>query len=151
MSAAISTSALLLRAGECTCALNLLHVVEIMRPLAVSAVAGTPDFVCGLSMIRGAPTPVVSLASLLAGPGGLPTRFVVVRVGERRVALEVDEVLGVFELDPGTLHALPPLAQNAAADTLEAVGALDTQLLFVLDSAQIVPDEVWQKLVPLQP
>ncbi|MBZ5617409.1 MAG: chemotaxis protein CheW [Acidobacteriia bacterium] len=145
MSAALSRSALLLRAGERTCALHLPDVLEIMHPLPVAAVASAPAFVEGLSMIRGAPTPVVSLASLLASPGGSATRFVVVRAGERRVALTVDEVLGVFELDPATLHALPPLVQTAAG-AVEAVGALDAQLLLVLSSGRIVPDEVWQEL-----
>jgi len=151
MSTASSISALLFRAGGRTCALNLLHVLEIMRPLPVDEVANTPGFVRGLSLIRGAPTPVVSLASLFAGPCGPPTRFVVVRAGERRVALAVDEVLGVFGLDSATLHTLPPLVQNAAADILETVGALDAQFLFVLNSGNIVPDNVWQELVLPQP
>lgn len=151
MIAAGSRSALLFRAGERTYALNLQHVLEIMRPLPVDAVAGTPGFVEGLSIVRGAPIPVVSLASLLAGSGRTATRFVVVRAGERRVALAVDEVLGVFDLDPATLHDLPPLVQNAAAGTVEAIGALDAQLLFVLHSGNIVPDEVWREMVAPQP
>lgn len=150
MGAARSRSSLLVRVGERTCALDLPHVLEIMRRLPVDEVAHAPGFVLGLSLIRGEPTPVVSLASLFAGPGGSPTRFVLVRAGERRVALAVDEVIGAFELDAATLQALPPLAQNAATGSLEAVGALDEHLLFVLNSASIVPDEVWQKLVPLQ-
>lgn len=151
MSTAISRSVLLFRVGERTCALKLAHVLEVMRPLPVDEVANTPDFVRGISIIRGAPTPVVSLASLFAESGGRPTRFVVVRAGERQVALAVDAVLGVFELDPATFHPLPPLAQDAANGALEAMGALDGQLLRVLNSANLVPDEVWQKLVPVQP
>ena len=146
MTDAVSASALLCRAGERTCALNLLHVLEIMRPLPVDEVAQTPGFVRGLAMIRGVPTPVLTLASLFADPGGPPTRFVVVRAGDRQVALVVDAVLGVFDLASAELHALPPLAQNAAAAKLEAIGALDAELLYVLNSASIVPDEVWQKL-----
>ena len=151
MGAASCRSVLLLRAGERTCALSLFDVLEIMRPLPIDEVARAPGFLRGLSMIRGVPTPVVSLASLWARPDGSSTRFVLVRAGqERRVALAVDEVLGVLELDPATLHALPPLAQNAA-DTLEAIGALDGQLLFVLNSGRIVPDEVWQEVAPRKP
>jgi purine-binding chemotaxis protein CheW len=148
MSTVIPRSALLIRAGDRCCALDLLHVVEIMRPLPVDEVAHMPAFVRGLSIIRGAPTPVVSLAALLADSGGPPTRFVVVRAGERQVALAVDAVLGVFELDPATLRALPPLLRHAAG-ALQAVAALDGQLLLLLNSGNIVPDEVWQKLVPL--
>ena len=147
MSTAISRSALLLRAGGRNCALNLEQVVEIMRPLPVEALAHAPAFVPGLSIIRGAPTPVVSLATLFTGHDAPPTRFVVVRAGDRRVALAVDAVLGVFKLDPATVHDLPPLARDADANTLRAIGALDEHLLFVLNSTCLVPDEVWQELV----
>jgi purine-binding chemotaxis protein CheW len=142
----MSASALLLRAGGCTFALNIEQVLEIMRPLPVEALAHAPACVRGLSIIRGAPTPVVSLAPLFPGHDGPPARFVVVRVGERRVALAVDAVLGVFKLDPATVHALPPLAQNADADALQAIGALDAHLLFVLNSTCLIPDGVWQEL-----
>src|ERR1039458_916000 len=94
MSTVIPRSALLIRAGDRCCALDLLHVVEIMRPLPVDAVAHMPAFVRGLSIIRGAPTPVVSLAALLADSARPPTRFVVVRAGERQIALAVDAEIG---------------------------------------------------------
>jgi purine-binding chemotaxis protein CheW len=150
MNAANSISTLLFRAGEHTCALNVRHVVEIMRPLPVEEVANAPGFVRGLSLIRGLPVPVVSVASLLGGQRP-PTRFVVVRTGKRQVALAVDAVLGVIELDSATLSELPPLAQSTSANILEAVASLDAQLLFVWNSGTIVPDEVWQELVPAQP
>ena len=148
-SAAASNPALLFRAGEHTCALNILNVLEIMRPLPVEELPHMPGCVLGLSIVRGAPTPVVSVASLFGSSPAPPGRFVIVRAGERRVALAVDEVLGAFELDPAALHGLPPLV-HSAADRLEAVGALDAQLLFVLNSSTIVPDEVWQELVLTQ-
>src|ERR1017187_1902761 len=141
MSTVIPRSALLIRAGDRCCALNLLHVVEIMRPLPVDEVAHMPAFVRGLSIIRGAPTPVVSLAALLADSGGSPTRFVVVRAGERQVALAVDAVGGVFAMAPAPPAAFPPLLRHAAAGALQAVAALDGQLLLLLNSGNIVPDE----------
>jgi len=45
MSTVIRRSALLIRAGDRCCALDLLHVVEIMRPLPVDEVAHMPAFV----------------------------------------------------------------------------------------------------------
>jgi purine-binding chemotaxis protein CheW len=146
MSKPLSASALLLRAGERTCALNLSHVLEVMRPLPVEAVANTPDFVTGLSIIRGEPTPVVSLPLLLADKSEAPGRFVLVRAGQRKVALAVDTVLGVFDLGSTAMYPLPSLAGNAAASVMQALGTLDAQVLFVLNSANIVPDEVWREL-----
>src|SRR5579872_4717037 len=104
---------LLLRVGELRLAIDLAHVIEIMRPLPVEPMAGTPDFVSGLSIIRGAPAPVVSMPSLLATGGGTPSRFVLVRAGGRRVALAVHEVQGIFDLSSASPEDLPPLTQSA--------------------------------------
>ena len=56
---------LVVTAGAHACAFPLHHVVEIMRPLPIKSVAGTPGFVRGVSVVRGAPTPVVDLKALL--------------------------------------------------------------------------------------
>ncbi|HZE91839.1 MAG TPA: chemotaxis protein CheW, partial [Rhizobacter sp.] len=60
------------------CALPLSHVVETMRPLPTETIAGAPDFVCGLAVIRGAPVPVVDLARLLGATDTQARRFVTV-------------------------------------------------------------------------
>ena len=125
------------------CALPVEHVVETMRPLPVEPLAGAPAFVRGLSIIRGAPVPVVDAASLLGSPDTQPTRFVMVKAGARRVALAVSDVIGVRALAPEKLQALPPLLREAAADIVTSIGALDDELLLVLRSARLVPDAVW--------
>jgi len=90
---------LLVRAGTLTCALPLSHVVETMRPLPIEPLANAPAFVRGLSIIRGAPVPVVDLGALLNTPSSRPPpRFVTVRAGERRVALAVDGILGLRDI-----------------------------------------------------
>ena len=137
---------LLFHVGTHTCALNLSHVIEIMRPLPAEAVAGAPEMVRGLSVIRGTPVPVVALAGLFDAGGSPGTRFVVVRTGDKQVALAVDAVLGIHEFAPAAYQALPPLLRNAARGVVEAIGALDSELIFVLNSASIIPDELWKSL-----
>ena len=56
---------LVVMVGSRACAFPLHHVAETMRPLPIKRVAGTPGFVCGVSVIRGTPTPVVDLKALL--------------------------------------------------------------------------------------
>ena len=56
---------LVVTVGARACAIPLQHVAETMRPLPIEPVAGTPGFVRGVSVIRGAPTPVVDLRALL--------------------------------------------------------------------------------------
>lgn len=140
---------LVIRAGARTCALTLSDVVEIMRPLPVEPLAGAPEAVRGLSIIRGAPVPVVDLATLLGDSGQSPcTRFVTIRAGERRIALSVDAVFGIREFAPSSLNDMPPLLRSARTDLIEAVGTLDAELLLALKAGRIVPDAVWDSLPP---
>ena len=118
-----------------------------MRPLPVEPIASAPLFVSGLALVRGVPTPVVDAGRLLgAGDDGQPTRFVVVRVGERRVALAVEAVVGLRTLSAAALRELPPLIQEASADVIAAIGALDAALLVVLRAARLLPETVWSAL-----
>lgn len=119
-----------------------------MRPLPIQAIAGAPSYLPGLSVIRGAPVPVVDLSLLLRADRGehVARRFVVLDVAERRVALAVDCVHGVRDLDLGRLGDLPPLLRDATGDAVEAIGVADAQLLVVLRAACIVPEDVWGKL-----
>src|SRR5262245_46180333 len=77
------------------CALPLGSVIETMRPLPLRRVAGAPAFLLGIGIVRGEPVPVIDAARLLADIAAPPTRYVSVRVGERRAVLAVEEVLGV--------------------------------------------------------
>lgn len=131
------------------CALWASDVVEVMRPLPIEGLADVAPFVLGVSVIRGTPTPVVDVAALLDQRRcQRPSRFVLIRVGERRVALAVASVLGVRPLQGDTLHALPPLLRNASDQTLSALGTLDAHLLSVLGAGYLLPPSVWEALAP---
>jgi purine-binding chemotaxis protein CheW len=128
------------------CAVPLEHVVETMRPLPLESIAGMPEFVRGVSIIRGVPTPVVDLGTVLGAPSTAFERIVTLRLGDRRVALAVNAVLGVRDLDLSAIQELPPLLGGASTDLLEAIGALDEKFLMVLRAGWELPDEVWLAL-----
>lgn len=142
-----SRSALLVTAGPRTCAVPLAHVVETMRPQPVTPLAGSPAFVSGAAVIRGAATPVVDLRRLLgADEPAAPGRFVTIRAGERHAAIAVDAVLGVTDLGDTQLAELPALLGDAARDVVDAIGTRDAGLLVVLRAARLVPAAVWSAL-----
>jgi purine-binding chemotaxis protein CheW len=141
-------SVLLARAGAVACALPVRDVVETMRPLPVTALAGVPACVRGVARIRGGPVPVVSLPWLLGdGETSRAARFVTVRAEGRLVALEVQAVAGVRRLPADIAAALPPLLIHAAQDAVAAVGALDGALLLVLRAGRLVPADAWAALL----
>lgn len=128
------------------CSLPLACVVETMRPLPLEPLGGAPAFVSGLALVRGEPVPVVDAARLLGVQGSQPGRWVTLTVGERRVALAVDTVLGVAAMDEAAQQALPPLLAEAGADVVAAIGTRDAQLLLLLDSTRVVPQALWAQL-----
>jgi chemotaxis signal transduction protein len=58
----------------------------------------------------------------------------------------VDGVIGVRALVVGSLKKMPPLLRGASAETVEAIGTLDSRLLVVLSATRILAEEVWQTL-----
>jgi len=138
-----SESYLVCRSGDRLCALPLKHVRETMRPLPTQSLAAMPAFLLGAAIIRGVPTPVVSLASLLGEPAqALPTRFVTVHLGARCVALAVDSVIGMRALPIQDMADIPLLLQAMDSGNLSAITVLDAQLLSVLQDVRMVSDAV---------
>jgi purine-binding chemotaxis protein CheW len=139
--------AVLCRVGSRVCALPVAHVSETLRPLPVEPIAGAPAFVLGVSVVRGAPIPVIDAARMLGADGpSHPARFVALRIGIRAAILAVDAVLGVAAIGADSLQELPPLLRDASTDVVEAIGTHDADLLLVLTTARIVPPSVWAGL-----
>jgi purine-binding chemotaxis protein CheW len=136
---------LLCRVDSQLCGLSVEHVSETMRPLPIEPIARAPAFVLGLSIIRSLPTPVVDAGRLLVSSDRVskPTRFVLLKAGERPVALAVDAVVGVRALATASLRELPPLLSDVSNDLVQSIGTLDATLLVVLQSGRLVPDSVW--------
>ncbi|MGN7872353.1 chemotaxis protein CheW [Roseateles sp. 22389] len=152
------------------CGLPLDAVEETLRPQPLRPLKSPAVHVQGLARIRGDWLPVVDLAGLLglteagaapatavtppassALPAPLPAapadaaavrRYVVVRAGDRRVALAVAEVLGLQTFAAEQLRALPPLLRDRDHGAVSALAERDDELIAVLDQARLLPDEL---------
>jgi purine-binding chemotaxis protein CheW len=118
------------RVGERHCALPIDIVRETMRPLPIEAVAGAPAFLRGSALIRGAATSVIDLGTLLDGAPGTLGRVVTLRC-DRALALAVDDVRGVLEVEAG--------APMLSAATLSALAVIDLQLPVLLARGTTLP------------
>ena len=137
---------LLVRAHVNLVALPLRHVVETMRTPPVTIVVNAPSFVCGVSIIRGMPVPVVDLGCLLDGDLQAPGRMAItLRIDDRLVALAADTVLGVRTLDLSRVQDVPPLLRESNPDVIRSIGVLDSQLLTVLAAARILVEDVSER------
>lgn len=133
--------------GPRIAALPVEHVEEVMRPLPLERLKSEQPFAAGVAFIRGRPVPVIDVESLFGDvPAENINRFITVRVGSRAVALAVSNVLGVWDEHSLDLQEVPPLLEGAAAGAIEAVGRLDEQLLTLLHTGKLVPEELWNEL-----
>lgn len=144
-------SMLLVRAGEWIVALPITDIIETMRALPVRPIAGAPPFVRGVSIIRGAPLPVVDLSALMGGAQGdrgeRGGRYVTARAGARAIALHVDEVIGARVIDRATLSPTPPLLSEALPEHAEKLFALDGEVIATLRAGRVLSKDVWSKLL----
>jgi purine-binding chemotaxis protein CheW len=138
--------ALLVRVHSWFCALPLSVVVETMRALDIRKVDGAPRFIRGLTIVRGSLLPIVDVAALLGAEAGQGRRLVLVRAGERHLALAVDEVLGIRRLDDAALTRTPPLISSALSEGVEQIGSLDGEALAMIEVVRLVPTAVWDAL-----
>jgi chemotaxis signal transduction protein len=67
-------------------------------------------------------------------------------VGDRRVALAVDAVLGIHTVSAKALAQLPGLIGAVAAGFVESLGLLDTELFMLLRTGHLIPESAWSAL-----
>ncbi len=130
---------LVCRVDDRLCAVPVGEIVETMRPLPVSPLPHAQRFVAGVARVRGAPVPVLDARALMGAAG--PPRFgrlVILRAGDRRVALAVDAVVGVRWIPAEALHPLPPLLSAVDQDAVAAIAALDSEVLVVLGGGRLL-------------
>ncbi len=141
------TRFLLCRAASSVCALPLAQVLEVLRPLPLRPVPSAPPFLCGLSVVRGDPIPVADLARILGQEAPVPLRrWVALRLGKRRLALAVEAVIGLRDLEAAAFQSLPPLLRGANPGLVEAIGSLDSELLVALEAGRTLPENLWETL-----
>jgi len=116
--------------------IDILRVQEIRSYERPTRIAHAPDFVKGVTNLRGVIVPVIDLRLMF---GLKPARYdaftvtIVLQIGHRVMGLVVDEVCDVVALDAARLRPVPALGAIAGGDQLMAIGALDDRLLLLLD------------------
>jgi purine-binding chemotaxis protein CheW len=101
------------RVGGENYAIDIMRVREIIHPLPITPVPRAPAFVDGVIRLRGDVIPVIDVRKrfgLPATPATRKSRFLVVNVAGRRIALVVDEVREVLRLPRGEIRPAPPLS-----------------------------------------
>jgi purine-binding chemotaxis protein CheW len=126
--------------GDVDYAVAIAAVKEITNPLAVVSLPHAPRSVVGVADFRGEVIPVVDLRTRFGLPLTPPTRktkWIVVDVSGRLVAIVVDAVSEVFGTGGAELRPPPVLGGGDDLRGLAGVIAHGRSLVFVLDVTRL--------------
>ena len=94
----------IIRLGDTRIALRLSVIERVIRAVAVTPVADAPEDVVGLVNVHGTVIPILDIRGVFGVPRKAiapSDKFVIAGAGQRRVAIPVEEVLGVAKPAPG--------------------------------------------------
>jgi purine-binding chemotaxis protein CheW len=123
--------------GEVAYAIEILQVKEIINPLQVVALPRAPASIVGVADYRGDVVPVIDLRIRFGLQPSMPTRrtkWIVVDVGSRFVALVVDAVTEVFGTGGQELRPAPALGGGEQVRGIRGVTMHARKMVFVLDT-----------------
>jgi purine-binding chemotaxis protein CheW len=132
------------RIGSQEFGLDVFQVHEILRHQPVTPVPESPDFVEGVTEVRGDLIPVIDMRRRFEAPEARAegdTRIVVVPFGEDRLGLIVDTVSEVLRLPESTVSDPPEYVRGIAARYLRGIVRAEDRLIVLLDIDAILTSE----------
>ncbi len=127
--------------GEETYGVKIDHVKEILNPLEITPVPRTPDYLEGVTSLRGEIIPVFDLKKRL----GLESikeerkrRILILSVRNETMGALIDKVSGVVKLRRDSIEPPPTIITGTEADFLEGVSRIDDKFIGLLNIEEVM-------------
>jgi purine-binding chemotaxis protein CheW len=116
-------------------------VESIIRLQGITAVPQAPDFVEGVTNLRGTVLPVIDLRRRFSLPPSDPsgdTRIVVVDVEGSKVGMIVDAVSEVLRLPAESIEPPSPLVVTINSAFITGIAKLENRLVILIDLSRVL-------------
>lgn len=130
--------------GDEEYAIDILKVQEIRGYENVTRIANAPDFIKGVTNLRGVIVPIVDLRikfHLENIEYGGQTVVIVVNVADRIVGIVVDGVSDVMTLTPEQIKPAPEFGVTLSSDFLSGLGSLEDRMLVLVDIDKLLTSD----------
>jgi len=144
---AASSEYLVFSLGDEEYAVDILKVQEIRGYENVTRIANVPDFIKGVTNLRGVIVPIIDLRlkfHLDKVEYGGQTVVIVVNVDDRIVGIVVDGVSDVMTLAPDQIKPAPEFGVTVSSDYLSGIGSLEDRMLVLVDIEKLLTHEEMQ-------
>ena len=123
---------------------DIAAVDSIIETQTITAVPRSPEFVEGVTNLRGVVLPVIDLRKrfgLESSELTKQTRIVVVEIDGMAVGMVVDAVTEVIRIQEESIEALSPIITTVDSSFLTGVAKVDERLIILLDLKQILSSQ----------
>ncbi|MCJ7829022.1 MAG: chemotaxis protein CheW [Dehalococcoidia bacterium] len=128
---------------------NIDQVREIIRTKIITPIPNSPDFIDGLTTVRGEIAVVIDLKNrfLLPVNKGMEEKHIIMTVQDKNIfGLKVDEVTEVLRILETEIKATPDLVLKVDIDYVLGVLMLKDRLIIMLDLQKVLSEEELVKL-----
>ena len=133
---------------------NVLDVKEIAKPLKITKIPNSPDYIEGVFNLRGTLTPLINLRNkfgLDQKEIDVNTRIVIAELDDQYVGVLVDEASEVVKIPFDEIQKTPDLATSKISDDfLQGVGKVADRLIILLRLDHIITKAELDKLNELK-
>ena len=129
------------RLGEEEYAIDILRVQEIRGYNSITRIAGAPDFIKGVTNLRGVIVPIVDLRLKFAldkAEYDHRTVVIVLNIGKRIVGAVVDDVSDVLMIDTTDVRPAPDFGGAMSTEYIHGLASVDERMLVLLDIEKLM-------------
>ena len=130
--------------GEEEYGLEILKVQEIRGYDRVTRIANTPDFILGVTNLRGVIVPIVDLRvkfDLAVAEFNANTVIIILNFADRVVGVIVDGVSDVISLNTSQIRVAPDFSVTLSTEYLLGLGTIDERMLILVDIEKLLNSE----------
>jgi purine-binding chemotaxis protein CheW len=134
--------------------LDISSVESIIKMQAITVVPHAPNFVEGVTNLRGKVLPVIDLRKRFNLPGrqvDKDSRIIVVSFNKKEIGMMVDSVSEVLTINTDVVEPPPALVTTIDSAFITGIAKIDTRLVILLDLAEVFSLEEKEALQTLEP
>lgn len=133
--------------GDETYAIDVMQVQEVLRPVEITPVAGSPHYVLGVINLRGNVVTVIDARirfNLMPIETTDDTRILLVELKEQVVGVLVDRIGEVLQVSQAQIEAAPNVVNGDVPGNLQGVTTRGDKLVEIIDLDKLLAEELSQ-------
>jgi len=121
-------------------AIPIIKVREIITMPEITMLPDSPEYLKGITNLRGSVIPVVNIKQLMSIPenGAQPEKVIVISCGRMTFGILVDGITGVVSIDEASVES-PDTMPTGRADQIEGVAKIGSRLIVLLEPKKLIP------------